>query len=74
MRRVGTGVAGDPPAGRGINGIDDAGNKIAGPQHLPMASWIAPMKCSPRRRILTPLRGIQVKIRAFEPDSKQSAK
>jgi hypothetical protein len=49
------------PPGRGTNGFDDDGNGIVDDENEKLTSPPYP----------APLRGIQVKIRVFEPDSRQ---
>ena len=49
------------PPGRGVNGFDDDGNGIVDDDGEKLTSPPYPV----------PLRGIQVKIRVFEPDSRQ---
>ena len=80
---VGTGLSGDLPAGNGINGFDDPGFADSDRKYnadgsvtfdpLPAADGIVDsadeMLTSPPYPV--PLRGIQVKIRVFEPDSRQ---
>ena len=63
--------AGDSLAGRGTNGFDDAGNGTTGAPAIANGIVDDPeeMLTSPPYPI--PLRGIQVKIRVFEPDSRQ---
>lgn len=68
---TGTGLAGDLAAGNGINGFDDAGIDDSGTATV--ANGIVDSEdeavTSPPYPI--PLRGVQVKIRVFEPDSRQ---
>ncbi|MEN6450962.1 MAG: prepilin-type N-terminal cleavage/methylation domain-containing protein [Thermoguttaceae bacterium] len=57
---VGTGLMGDLP-GRALNGLDDTGGGVVDSDADKLTS--PPYPC--------PLRSVQVKIRTFEPDSKQ---
>jgi hypothetical protein len=67
---VGT-FAGDPNAGRALNGLDDQGDNPAGTGSPPNGIVDDAQELLTSPPYPYPLRGIQVKIRIFEPDSRQ---